>query len=76
MTLPGLGTVIVSEQLGVVASSSAQPVDTGELAARSAREWLVARGVGAVVRFPIGVFGSASAPERRALLGSIDRLAP
>ena len=76
MTLAGLGTVIVSEQLGVVASSSAQPVDTGELGARSAREWLVARGVGAVVRFPIGVFGSASAPERRALLGSIVRLAP
>lgn len=76
MTLPGLGTLIVSEQLAVVASADAQPADTSELAVRSAREWLVARGVGAVARFPIGVFGSASAPERRAQLGSIVGLAP
>jgi CRISPR-associated protein Csb3 len=76
MTLPRLGTIIVSEQLAMVVAADAMPSDAGGLAVRSAREWLVARGVGAVVRFPIGVFGSASAPERRALLGSVIRLTP
>jgi CRISPR-associated protein Csb3 len=75
MTLPRLRTIIVSEQLTTVAAGDALSSDAGGLGVRSARDWLVARGVGAVVRFPIGAFGSASAPERRALLGSVIRLA-
>ncbi|HVA85414.1 MAG TPA: hypothetical protein VNF73_03735, partial [Candidatus Saccharimonadales bacterium] len=75
LTLPRLATIIVSEQLATVATADALPGGDGELGARSARDWLLARGIGGVVRFPIGVFGSASAPERRALLGSVVRLA-
>ena len=76
MTLPKFRTVIVSEQLATAASADAHPDATGELAARSAREWLLGQGIGGVVRFPIGVFGSASAPERRALMGSVVLLRP
>lgn len=32
-------------------------------------DWLCSRGVGSLVVFPVGTFGSASAPERRALGG-------
>jgi CRISPR-associated protein Csb3 len=76
MTLSRLGTIIVSDQLDAVAAADALPDGSGALSAASAREWLMNRGIGAVARFPIGWFGSASAPERRALLGSIIRLAP
>ncbi len=76
MALPRIGTIIASEQLATVAAADAVPSDAGGLGVRSARDWLAARGVGAVVRFPVAVFGSASAPERRALLGSVIRLAP
>ena len=76
VTLARLATILASEQLATVAAAHALPGDDGDLGARSAREWLIDRGVGGVVRFPIGVFGSASAPERRALLGSVVRLAP
>ena len=50
--------------------------DAAHLNADSGRSWLLARHIGAVVRFPIGVFGSASAPERRALIGTVIRLRP
>jgi CRISPR-associated protein Csb3 len=45
------------------------------LVGRSARDWLRDRGVDGVMRFPIEVVGSTSAPERRALLGSVVRMA-
>ncbi len=76
LTLSRLGTLIASEQLVVAVRSEAAPSDAGGLGARSAREWLIARGAGALVRFPVWVSGNASAPERRALLGSVSRLAP
>lgn len=38
--------------------------------------WLTSRGVLAVWTFPVGTFGSASAPERRALDGHLHRLPP
>lgn len=76
VTLSRLGTLVASEQLAVVVRAEAAPSDAGGLEARSAREWLIARGAGAVVRFPVWISGNASAPERRALLGSVIRLAP
>lgn len=66
MPLPRFRTIVGSEQLAVAARS-----DPEGLAADAARAWLVDRTVGAIVRFPIGEFGSASAPERRALLGTV-----
>lgn len=74
LTLPRLSSIIVSEQLAIVSAASELPGGDGGLSARSAGEWLVDRGVGGIVRFPVGVFGSTSAPERRALLGSVVRL--
>ena len=74
VSLARLATIIVSEELATVAATDALPRDQGTLAARSAREWLLDRGIGGVVRFQIGVFGSTSAPERRALLGTVVRL--
>jgi CRISPR-associated protein Csb3 len=65
--------IALSDQLATV-SLAAVDDQTGTLGAEAARAWLVARHVGAIVRFPIGIFGSASAPERRALLGIVDRL--
>ena len=76
VTLARLVAVLVSEQLATVAGAASDPGGEGELAARSAAEWLSDRGIGGIVRFPIGVSGSASAPERRALLGGILRLEP
>lgn len=43
---------------------------TDPAAAVAARDWLTARGVIGVVRFPIERFGSDNAPERRAMNGS------
>jgi CRISPR-associated protein Csb3 len=74
VTLARLRTVIASEQLASLAAAEVVRDAGDELGARSAREWLLDRSIGAVVRFPIGTFGSASAPERRALLGSVIRL--
>jgi CRISPR-associated protein Csb3 len=65
--------VVLSNQLAVVAGLAVED-EMRALAAEAARAWLVARHVGAVVRFPIGRFGSQSAPERRALLGIVKRL--
>ena len=67
--------IAVSAQLATAALAGA--VGGGpSLEAVAARRWLVDRHVAAVVRFPIGVFGSSSAPERRALLGEVDSLRP
>jgi CRISPR-associated protein Csb3 len=74
ITLARLATVLVSEHLATAATSANGPAE--DLATRAARQWLADRGIGALVRFPIGVFGSASAPERRALLGTLVRIAP
>ncbi len=74
VTLARLATVIASEQLAVAAAGAATPAE--DLATRSARQWLAERGIGSLVRLPIGVFGSASAPERRALLGTVFPVAP
>jgi CRISPR-associated protein Csb3 len=74
VTLARLRTVMASDELGAVAEAAARGSGDDELAARSAREWLLDRSIGAIVRFPIGTFGSASAPERRALSGSVIRL--
>jgi CRISPR-associated protein Csb3 len=76
VTLARLATILASEQLATVAAADAISAGNGGLGARAGREWLVDRGVGGLVRFPIGVFGSSSAPERRTLLGSVVRLAP
>ncbi len=75
VTLSRLETILASEQLADAAAAAATPGSERDLGVRSASEWLLDRGVGAIVRFPVGVFGSASAPERRALLGSVERLA-
>ncbi len=62
--------VVLSAQLATFAAMDT-PEAEATLAAESARAWLSDRAIAAVVRFPVGVFGSASAPERRALLGSV-----
>jgi CRISPR-associated protein Csb3 len=65
--------VALSEQLATAAATTL--LDRPDrLALEAARNWLLARHIGAVARFPIGIFGSASAPERRALLGTIHPL--
>ncbi|MGH3814780.1 MAG: hypothetical protein ACRDUV_20435, partial [Pseudonocardiaceae bacterium] len=46
----------------------------GELGDEAARSWLAARGVTAVLCFPVSRHGSDSAPERRAGLANICRL--
>jgi CRISPR-associated protein Csb3 len=76
LTVARLATILASEELPVAASASPNAEASESLAVRSARRWLLERGVGGVVRFPIGVFGSASAPERRALLGTVVRFVP
>lgn len=65
--------VALSDQLETVALAGVDDT-TGTLQAEAARDWLVSRRIGAIVQFPIGVFGSKNAPERRALLGTVVRL--
>ncbi|MGH3815660.1 MAG: hypothetical protein ACRDUV_24940 [Pseudonocardiaceae bacterium] len=48
---------------------------TGVVSDDAARRWLAARGVRAVLCFPVSRYGSDSAPERRAGLADICRLA-
>jgi CRISPR-associated protein Csb3 len=72
IALPRLRTIIASAALAQVAvpvSAAAAP-DTA-LRTEAARAWLLERAIGAIVRFPIGEYGSANAPERRALLGTV-----
>lgn len=73
-TLARLRSVLVSKQLADTASrelalTARDLRSAAELTAGDA--WLDARGVVGVCRFPIGVFGSSSAPERRALGATI-----
>lgn len=62
--LPRLRAVLRSRQLytvgGAFVAGQAAPVDSAG--------WLTSRGASAVYTYPIGTFGSASAPERRALV--------
>lgn len=72
-TISRLRALLVSQQLADVATRELRPVpreapDATRVVASAA--WLAARGVIGIMQFPIGVFGSTSAPERRALAGS------
>jgi CRISPR-associated protein Csb3 len=72
IALPRLRTVIVSDQLAQAAAIGPEsPARAGVLDAEAACGWLADRGIAAIVRFPIGEYGSANAPERRALLGTL-----
>ena len=74
LRLARLASVLVSEELAAAAvPPEVGSTTAGGLATRSAQRWLIERGLGGLVRFPIAVFGSASAPERRALLGTVIR---
>lgn len=68
-----LRTVLASEQLRDTAADTEQGTGRVVDAARrsAAHAWLAARGVVGVVRFPIRRFGSDSAPERRAMRGTL-----
>ena len=71
IALPRLRTVIVSDQLARAAAIGPEgPSGLDVLDVEAARGWLADRGIAAIVRFPIGEYGSANAPERRALLGT------
>ncbi len=61
---------------GQLATAALAAIDggTSTLESEAARAWLAARHIDAVVCFPIGVYGSASAPERRALQGTVERM--
>ncbi len=74
IALPRLRSIIVSGHLARAAVPADMTTADAALSAEGARTWLINRGIGAVVRFPIGEFGSANAPERRALLGTVVRL--
>lgn len=72
IALPRLRTVIVSDQLAKAAAIGPEgPATAGVLDVEAACGWLANRGIAALVRFPIGEYGSANAPERRALLGTV-----
>lgn len=68
-----LRTMLASEQLRDTAADTEQGTGRVVDAARrsAAHSWLAARGVVGVVRFPIRRFGSDSAPERRAMRGTL-----
>ncbi|HEY6423404.1 MAG TPA: hypothetical protein VIY28_09210 [Pseudonocardiaceae bacterium] len=75
-----LRSMLASRQAREVAQSPvADRVDSrgiaGVVSDESARRWLAARGVTAVLCFPVSRYGSDSAPERRAGLAEICRLA-
>ncbi|MFV2087536.1 hypothetical protein [Micromonospora sp. LOL_021] len=70
-------TILASGQLarfaaaGLVPKALGKPSDSEPVDGEPARQWLVARGVTAVIRFPVQRFGSDSAPERRAMRGEL-----
>ncbi|MGH3437220.1 MAG: hypothetical protein ACRDRN_12215 [Sciscionella sp.] len=71
-----LRSLLASRQSRQVAESQLpdqddQPSVTGLLGDEAARSWLTARGVTAVLCFPVSRYGSDSAPERRAGLAKI-----
>jgi len=72
IALPRLRTVIVSDQLAQAATTGPEgPAGLGVLDFEAACGWLADRGIAALVRFSIGEYGSANAPERRAMLGTV-----
>jgi len=71
ITLARLRSLIVSAQLPILGHAEQLGDGHDRLEFERARSWLAARGVGAVVTFPIWVSDNPNAPERRALLGSI-----
>lgn len=70
-----LRSVLLHRSVTEAAPESVAADDESAGRAEKARAWLGARGVAALVRFPVGRFGSDSAPERRALAGQVLRLA-
>lgn len=56
-------------------ASAIATLSQGELLPSVTSAWLQGRGVRAIWTFPVGTFGSKSAPERRALDGQLHRLA-
>jgi CRISPR-associated protein Csb3 len=59
-----LRTIIASRQLRTAAKALLSPGPEGE--ELTAPQWLAARGVTAIVTFPVSIYGSGNAPERRA----------
>lgn len=71
IALPRLRSIIVSGHLARAAVPADVTTADAAFATQGSRAWLIDRGIGALVRFPIGEFGSANAPERRALFGTV-----
>ncbi|MFE7718592.1 hypothetical protein ACFU44_06070 [Nocardia rhizosphaerihabitans] len=67
--VPRLRTILASAQLRDAAVAGISDLDTDDVNRSAASDWLRARGVRGIVRFPVGRFGSDNAPERRALNG-------
>lgn len=67
--MPRLRTILASEQLRDAAVAGISDLDTDDVKRSAASDWLRARGVRGILRFPVGRFGSDNAPERRALHG-------
>lgn len=70
-----LRTILISQSLRAAAADTRDSaVETlGQFVTDADWQELGGRGVRAVIRFPVAVYGSASAPERRALEGVIIR---
>lgn len=68
-----LRTILASRQLRAFATEAIGE-STAEPTLGVSAKWLAARGVRAVVTFPVERFGSPSAPERRAQRGTLHRL--
>jgi CRISPR-associated protein Csb3 len=62
-----LRTIIASSHLREAATESV----TQPPASNASHPWLSARGVMAVITFPVGIFGSQNAPERRTATGHV-----
>jgi len=67
-----LRTILASRQLNEAATAFLrnEPLDT------TPRHWLTARGVTAVITFPVTIHGSDKAPERRTGTGTLHPLGP
>jgi CRISPR-associated protein Csb3 len=70
-----LRTIIASQQLRTTAKALLTPSSDPEGQELESRQWLAARGVTAIVTFPINIFGSGNAPERRAGQGTLHPIA-
>lgn len=68
-----LRTILASSQLRAIGTQAVGEA-TAETTLGPSAKWLAARGVRAVVTFPVERFGSPSAPERRAQRGTLHRL--